>query len=407
MYNSNENRTTASKLVQRALEIADVANTDFLSYNELTEYLNSTFKNVYQNIINYNLNVFTVTANLVGSAGRYKLPWDCYQIKSVKNPYTGRIVPRKADSESALGGYYEVVNDEIVLGPTVGPITVTYWRKPFWLSFPNKVIKSELEPKTVLDTCNDSLLVADSDNKLYIQNVLSDSELELPYVKEMAYSYKLGNNFIIKCKNDVVIAYDFYGNMLDEITSITYSYDLIKADNGLYYFTKANAEKENVWDIYELFGDKIAEVKTDENTESIIGIDGNFYPIKAENAFPIGLFDDRPAYITVNKELHLINEDGSEIVEKIDVPSIGPLVMVKYGFVTFDNKVYSCIPDTLLDFPNNLYYDVISYDLAIRFLCKQNADSTGVENLNMNAWNQLVASIDQNADYPRIKLVRR
>ena len=407
MYNSNENRTTASKLVQRALEIADVANTDFLSYNELTEYLNSTFKNVYQNIINYNLNVFTVTANLVGSAGRYKLPWDCYQIKSVKNPYTGRIVPRKADSESALGGYYEVVNDELVLGPTVGPITVTYWRKPFWLSFPNKVIKSELEPKTVLDTCNDSLLAVDSDNKLYIQNVLSDSELELPYVKEMAYSYKLGNNFIIKCKNDIVIAYDFYGNMLDEITSITYAYDLVKADNGLYYFSKANAEKENVWDIYELFGNKIAEVQTDENTESIIGIDGNFYPIKTENAFPIGLFDDRPAYITVNKELHLINEDGSEIVEKIDVPSIGPLVMVKYGFVTFDNKVYSCIPDTLLDFPNNLYYDVISYDLAIRFLCKQNADSTGVENLNMNAWNQLVASIDQNADYPRIKLVRR
>lgn len=407
MYNANANRITASKLIQRAEEIADITNTDFLSYNEKLEYLNSTWKDVYQKIINYDLNVFTVDANLVGAAGRYKLPFDCYQIKSVKNPYTGRMIPRKADSESALGGYYEIVNDEIVLGPTVGPVVVTYWRKPFWLSVPNKTIKSELESKTVLDTCNNSLLVVDSDNKLYVQNILTDSELELPYTKETEYGYKLGNNFIIKYKNDTVIAYDFYGNMLDEITSITYSYGFVKADNGLYYFSKANAEDENIWDIYELFGDKIAEVQVDENTESIIGIDDNFYSIETEDAFPIGVFDDRPAYITNDKKLHLINPDGSEIVEKVDVPSIGPLVMIKYGFVTFENKVYSCIPDTLLDFPNNLYYDVISYDLAVRFMCKQNADSSGVENLNANAWRLLVNSIDQNADYPRVKLVRR
>lgn len=407
MYNANANRITASKLIQRAEEIADITNTDFLSYNEKLEYLNSTWKDVYQKIINYNLNVFTVDANLVGAAGRYKLPFDCYQIKSVKNPYTGRMIPRKADSESALGGYYEIVNDEIVLGPTVGPVVVTYWRKPFWLSIPNKTIKSELESKTVLDTCNNSLLVADSDDKLYVQNVLSDSELELPYTKETGYTYKLGNNFIIKHKNNIVTAFDFYGNMLDEITSIDYTYDLIKADNGLYYLTKANEEDENIVYIYELFGNKIAEVEVDEDIATIIGIDGEFYPITSENAFPIGIFDDRPAYITDNKELHLINPNGSEIIEKVEVPSIGPLVLIKYGFVAFDNTIYSCIPDTLLDFPNNLYYDVISYDLAVRFLCKQNADSTGVENLNANAWRLLVNSIDQNADYPRVKLVRR
>lgn len=407
MYNANNNITTASKLVDRALEIADISNTDFLSYNEKVEYLNSAWKNVYQTIINYGLNVFTVDANLVGAGGRYELPFDCYQIRSVKNPYTGRMIPRKADSESALGGYYEIVNNELVLGPSVGPVVVTYWRKPFFLSLPNNTIKSELDSKTVLDTCNNSLLVIDSEDKLYIQNILSDSELELPYTKETGYTYKLGNNFIIKHKNNIVIAYDFYGNMIDEITSIDYTYNFIKADNGLYYFAIENEEDENIIDIYELFGDKIAEVEVGENTQSIIGIDGNFYPIKTEEAFPIGVFDDRPAYITNDKKLHLINPDGSEIVEKVDVPSIGPLVMIKYGFVTFDNKVYSCIPDTLLDFPNNLYYDVISYDLAIRFLCKQNADSTGVENLNMNAWKQLTAGIDQNADYPRIKLVRR
>ena len=60
--------------------------------------------------------------------------------------------------------------------------------------------------------------------------------------------------------------------MLSEITSITYTYDLVKADNGLYYFTKVNEEDENTIDIYELFGDKIAEVQIDEDTQNIIGM---------------------------------------------------------------------------------------------------------------------------------------
>jgi len=36
-------------------------------------------------------------------------------------------------------------------------------------------------------------------------------------------------------------------------------------------------------------------------------------------------------------------------------------------------------------------------------LAKQNADVSGVENMNKAAWKQLTDSIDQNADYPRVK----
>ena len=82
----NSNIVTASKLIRRAKQIADVANSDFLSYNELTDYLNASWKNVYQTIIQYNLNIFTVEANLVGRSGVYKFPFACSQIKSVKNP---------------------------------------------------------------------------------------------------------------------------------------------------------------------------------------------------------------------------------------------------------------------------------------------------------------------------------
>lgn len=408
----NDNRITASKLIRRALQIADLANTDFLDYEEKTEYLNFSWKNVYQTIINYNLDVFTVRAQLIGSGGVYPLPFDCYQIKAVKNPISGVIIPRKAESESVLGPYYEVVNNTLVLGPNVGPVEIVYWRKPFFLSIPNEKIETHIEEnRTILDSCNNSILLKDTivgvEQKMYVQNLLSDSTLELPYTPDPAYDWRLGNNFILKRNSSTIQAFDFYGNMLDEITNIDYIYNLAKSDNGLYYLTKDNEEDENIADIYELFGDKIAEVSVDADTADIIGIDGNFYAVKSENAFPIGVFDDRPAYITKNKELHLINPNGSEIVEKVDVPSIGSIHLVKYGFLTFDGTLYSCIPDTELNFPNNMLYDVISYDLAVRFLCKQNADSSGVENLNRNAWSQFVNAIDMSSDFQRVKNVRR
>ena len=412
MYNANTNRYTASEIVERALDVADIQNTDFLSYREKTKYLNDAWRNVYQTIINYNLDVFTVRASLVGSGGVYPLPFDCYQIKAVKNPITGSLIPRKAESESVLGPYYEIVNNTLILGPNIGPVEVVYWRKPFFLSLPDKKVETQLkENRIILDSCNNSILLGDNmigiEQKMYVQNLLADSTLELPYAPDPNYNWYLGNNFILKCNDSTIQAYDFYGNMIDETTNIDYVYVLAKADNGLYYLTKSNEEDESIVDVYELFGDKIAEVPVDADTANIIGIDGEFYPIKTQNAFPIGIFDDRPAYITGNKELHLINPNGSEIVEKVDVPSISNVQLVKYGFLTFDGTLYSCIPDTELNFPNNIYYDCIAYDLAIRFLCKQNADSSGVEALNTNAWNQLTNSIDMSSDFQRVKLVRR
>lgn len=412
MYNANTNRYTASEIVERALDVADIQNTDFLSYREKTKYLNDAWRNVYQTIINYNLDVFTVRAQLVGNGGVYPLPFDCYQIKAVKNPISGSLIPRKAESESVLGPYYEIVNNTLILGPNIGPVEIVYWRKPFFLSLPDKKVETQLEEnRTILDSCNNSILLQDTivgaEQKMYVQNLLADSTLELPYAPDPEYNWYLGNNFILKCNASTVQAFDFYGNLLDEITNIDYGYQLAKSDNGLYYLTKANEEDVNIVDVYELFGNKIAEVKVDADTATIIGIDGEFYPIKTQNAFPIGVFDDRPAYITGKKELHLINPNGSEIVEKVDVPSIGDVHLVKYGFLTFDGTLYSCIPDTELNFPNNIYYDCIAYDLAIRFLCKQNADSSGVEALNTNAWNQLTNSIDMSSDFQRVKLVRR
>ena len=43
--NVNSNIITAGALVQRAKQIADISNSDFLSYDELVKYLNNSFLN--------------------------------------------------------------------------------------------------------------------------------------------------------------------------------------------------------------------------------------------------------------------------------------------------------------------------------------------------------------------------
>ena len=411
MERVNANRITATKIIERALSAADLANTDFLTYADKVQYLNDTFKNVYQTMINYNLNVFTVEANLIGSGGVYILPKDCYQIKSVKNPYTGVEIVRKADSQSMFGPYYEIVNDTLRLGQTCGPITVTYWRKPFFLSIPNKVIDTNitLGERSIEDVCKNSVLLRNTaGDKLWIYNLLTQSELEIEVAAyTSSTSFYLGNNFFIKVRNSKYCVYAFDGTELYH--NIDAPTGFIKSDDGLLYpYIEDDTEHtESIYNIGSSYVETPLKVITyeDGGTFDIIQIDGEFYKVKNEDAFPIGIFDDMPAY-TAGKSLYLITDKG-EIEEPISIPSIGNIYKTQYGFLTFDGKLYSNIPDTELNFPNNLYYDCIIYDLAIRFLCKQNADSSGCENLNRNAWSLLTSSIDNSADFSRIKNVRR
>ena len=405
----NSNIVTASKLIRRAKQIADVANSDFLSYNELTDYLNASWKNVYQTIIQYNLNIFTVDANLVGSSGVYKLPFDCYQIKSVKNPYTGVEIPRKADSESMYGSHYEIVNDNLVLGSSCGPVTITYWRKPYFLTFPNATLETnynKAEDTEILDVCKDAILVKDAENKYYIKSLLTDSKLDLSFIEPNEYEkIYLGNNFIIGINGSNYEVKDFYGNLVfhGEITADYF----IKSDDGIIYIGVLDTDKVNILELDNVT--EVTSIKFTSKPENIICIDNEFYFVE-KDAMPIGIFDCRPAYTTPDKNLHLINDKfdrSKDIIEFVSIPTIGKLICTNYGFLDFSGKLYSNVPDTQLSFPNNLFFDCISYDLAIRFLCKMNADSSGVENLNKNAWNQLTAAIDANADFMRVKLVRR
>lgn len=381
---------TALQLIERAKNIADISNTDFLTYTELEEYLNDAWKQLYQQIINHNLDVFTNRATLVGANGRYKLPFDFYQMKTIHNPYTGSIVLRRSDTEGIFSGHYHIENGYVEITNGTGPIEIVYWRKPFYLSFPDKV-KDIDDVQNILSSCNDSILYVYED-KLEIYNTKTGEKLATSIDWDFEKEY-------ILCKGLIYSDGVFYKYNGDVYYSVDTPYSVIRSDNGILYTCYIKADDPNTLEIYKL-DKKITELPLD----SYLCIQNKF--IKApENAFPFGIFDGRPSYL-YDESLILVNEDGSTIEEPLDLPIMKVDGYVKYGVIS-DGLLYSGIPDTLLDLPSNIYFDLIAYNLAIRFLCKQNADSSGVESLYKTALGQFLNSIDYNSGYQRMANVRR
>lgn len=385
---------TASKIVERATQVADIQNTDFLTWNEKISYLNEAFHWVCQSIVNANLDLFTNKAQLIGANGRYPLPWDFWQMKSVKNPYSGQQIIRKAESFSKYSSGYEISNNSLVIdGINPGPIEITYYRKPFYLSIPNKTIEDIGINGEILDTSENNVLWIDEENRLTVWT--PKGNLVTLFEKEEDKSYHLVRDeyVLIEDENGVRMM-TLNGNVTWESEKKPNFY--YKSDNGLVYF---GYKKGNNVEIYKL-DTKLVTLPGKPNYIRI----GNDWYEAPKNAFPIGEFDDRPAY-TSGTSLFLINDDGSLIEETLDLPIMGYNGAIKYGLISND-KIYSNIPDTELNMPNNILYDLIAFRLAVYFLCKQNAESSGVENMYTAMEKQFFASLDPNAGYVRMTNVR-
>lgn len=143
------NRYTASQIIERALNLADLSNTDFLIHEELTRYINDAWTSVYNWLIKVGDTTFIKEAILVNPSTfngytEYELPEDLYIIKSIKNQMSGSLVPRHAESESINSGTYDIVNDRLRLyGVQSNPLLLTYWMTPTYISFPDKDVEVE------------------------------------------------------------------------------------------------------------------------------------------------------------------------------------------------------------------------------------------------------------------------
>ena len=184
---------TAKRIIDRALSLADLTNTDFLSHQELTDYLNDSWKSLYQIFINQSDKQFVCETALkqAGGVSEYCLPDDLYQIHSLKDRISGRLYLRATVNADPTQGTYEIVNNKLRLYGIGGDLVLTYYRTPTYISIPDKTIKLSLEGN-ILSTIGNNILL----NSGSIYNVIAQEKIGEVTINEQVEKVVLCKGFV-------------------------------------------------------------------------------------------------------------------------------------------------------------------------------------------------------------------
>lgn len=437
---------TTKDIVNRAKQLADLNNSDFISWNENINLLNENWQKIYQQLIDNGDKTFIKEFETV-SLNKIKLPCDFYQLFSVELIPSCRQILRKAKSEPESSLTYDIENDYLILYGTVSEkVRIKYIPIPQTLTLQNEtkdinadfssVYSSVLENEELkfMDCYKNKYLFLKKTNgtnicNLYIFNkdtneikkITNDFSYEITYA---VIGYKNIVYFISRNENNKYSIYSIKNNIVTvELESFQTSPSLLKRDKdvGAVYiennrmnifvndnrplfpqidnldvvlsegigtfmsFTKdyislllpiVNEKLENKW--IQLDVDLTTTPYVAIKTTPFEGLDFGYSHtykrysnvingkvcISTKNMFYVdgyGLFNnDEYEVIGINE----LNNDEGYGISIIDTYNTNHVLL------------HSHFVDTLLLYPNNIYFSFMAILLAISYKIKQNADVT-------------------------------
>lgn len=350
-----------SDIVKAAKQIADLENSDFISWNENIRLVNEAWTAVHQKLINKGDMTFVDEMD-IGKA--QPLPENFYQVLSILDNYN-TPVPRYSIGMNDSQIWYKLINNKIILNG-LQSAKLTYFTKPQFLTYSadtiidalpleaGEVIKFAcdnyaLTNKNVWDIKEASIARAANETDVYVDaygRTYSANEKPIFYPDGRCFKLTQNECTDINCKVG-------YSNDIENITfDGVYYYVRYSSNGNINVFEQDNS---NNIDVYEGFSSNI-----------YFNNEHKFY-IKDNVVF----IDDIPMYDAsiYNNKVYML---------KIDLNT-------GYGLFTNNNKILSIAVDTELDLPNNLYYNVLAYMLAFSYCCKQGKDASYVNaQLNNN-----------------------
>ena len=384
---------TASEIIERAKNLADCENTDFLSEKEATQYINDAFAYVYQKLINRGDNFFVKKMTNINT-GEYKLPHDFYQLRSIKDPYSGFVLTRKAGNSPRNEAGYNIINGKLIIGGTaLHNLEVTYYPKPMYITLNAKeqILNSRLpEPYTggvygiygniycyttengfsIYDYVNETLVNVESNlsiDKIYVSRssiyLVNDTEINV---------VDLDGNFVgnpIAKENHVLIRYENGTIKCEQCLNNVIKYrgkDLTLELNPDFYIaaTERFIFYRNNGKLY------YQEVDASESTLVSENSDENFIVTRVDGSAGVLFYDDGPKiYVTNWNEVERINADFVGFVGFYDNKEYG---MIYTDGVEFYKR--GVLPETVFNYPNNTYYTLIAYIIATYIIAKQGGD---------------------------------
>lgn len=319
----------ASDIVNYAISLSDMPNTDFITYQDKIHMLNSAYQKMYQKLINIHDKSFIKYAKI--SDGK-EMPYDFYQLESVMDDYDNYIT-------KGIGRYnYDIINNHYK-GPNG---KIGYYPVPATITIPNKIVDVNIN-ETIIDAVNHYIL---TDTK----RVYDLQDLSLKYTTDIT--------------NPVLT----FEGMVVELGS-----GKTRLSNG------------------RLIDNSLGVLAYSDGRNISYKKDGNIY-LNGEitDKYKAPVFYSNGHIMTIDSD-YIISVDGEQLYDynmlggsnyfpmKIDLTT-------SYG-VLIGNKLYSAVPDTIFNFPSNVYYNLISYELAVIFCIKQGKDSQALIALLQDEWN--------------------
>lgn len=438
---------TTKDIVNRAKQLADLNNSDFISWNENINLLNENWQKIYQQLIDNGDKTFIKEFETV-SLNKIKLPCDFYQLFSVELIPSCRQILRKAKSEAESSLTYDIENDYLILYGTVSEkIRIKYIPIPQTLTLQNEtkdinadfssVYSSVLENEELkfMDCYKNKYLFLKKTNgtnicNLYIFNkdtneikkITNDFSYEITYA---VIGYKNIVYFISRNENNKYSIYSIKNNTLTtELSNSPTSPSLLKRDKDvgavyiedkrIYIFENDNKPligiyidnldvvlSEGIGTYMSFTNDYISLLlpivnEKLENKWIQLDVDLTTTPYVATKTTPFegldfGYSHTYKRYSNVingkvcisTKDMFYVDGYGLFNNDEYEVIGVNELNNDEgYGISIVDTYntnhvlLHSHFVDTLLLYPNNIYFNFMAMLLAISYKIKQNADVT-------------------------------
>lgn len=370
---------TAKDIIKSARQIADLENSDFISWAENIRLLNEAWTALHQKLINSGNMTFVDEMEL---HAEQELPKTFYQVLSILDNYN-TPVPRYSIGMNDSQIWYKIINNKLILNG-LQSAKLTYFTKPQFLTYSadtivdalplgeGEVIKFAcdnyaLTNKNVWDIKEASIVRAAAETDVYVDaygRTYSANEKPIFYPDGRCFKLTQSECTDTNCK----VVYS------DDIENITF--------DGVYYSVRYSSNG-NI---------NVFEQGNSNNIDVLEGFSSNIY-FNNEHKFYIKdnvvFIDDIPMYDAsiYNNKVYML---------KIDLNT-------GYGLFTNNNKILSIAVDTELNLPNNLYYNVLAYMLAFSYCCKQGKDASYV-NAQLNSNVELLYDTLTNDAFSQMKI---
>lgn len=392
----------AKDLIEQAQMLADLQNSDFISWKENIMFLDNAWTELYQQIINHGDKSFLKTLEFEGD--RCELPCDFYQLHYIcfSDGLSKRPINRKSKTSTNEGPYYDIVGNEIVIYNKMNSlrsIEVQYYPVRDTITFAADDVKVEGINGQVIDVCDKKVLYKESSGYYYVKDIINNR------IEKVTEGFLLADSGVVNNK----------------------SMQCFKMDNKAYFATYDTGE----FIIKKMNGTEVRRVKI----EHVPGIPFGtvnaltdcaaffYYGIGRLRRFDLetGVTEDyadglvSKRVYSFNNNVYYETTEGIWCNHELLIPSreydrFHGVMKVDsrtgYGILVDDLTIKSAYGNTELLFPNNVYYTFMAYKLAAYYKIKQNQDPTGVSALGADALKTFYDTLprDEN-EYVRISNV--